>query len=197
LRKHWPALSQSAVVVVLLAVITLAAAGWRMDYALQPLRWPTTTGQVTRSEQSQVFVGERIGRYTNSQIWEPRFHVAYVYRVSGHAFTGTRIDEFTRDGRKYVITGTRRFPVGSTVSVRYDPNNHESAVLEADVPWGAVTAALLSLTALVLALAPSSREPSESANEDELEVEGERTLLGDPAHTRIAERSRGGAERTR
>jgi hypothetical protein len=168
-----------------------------MDYALQPLRWPTTTGQVTRSEQSQVFVGERIGRYTNSQIWEPRFHVAYVYRVSGHAFTGTRIDEFTRDGRKYVITGTRRFPVGSTVSVRYDPNNHESAVLEADVPWGAVTAALLSLTALVLALAPSSREPSESANEDELEVEGERTLLGDPAHTRIAERSRGGAERTR
>lgn len=194
---HRPALSRGARVIALIATVTFAAAVGRVAYVLQPLRWPTTTGRITRSEQVQVYVGMYGGRTSYHPMYEPRFHLAYVYRVGNEPITGTRIDDVARDGRRYVLTGTSRFPVGSAVTVRYDPGNHARAVLEVGVPWGAMTSAILSIAALVLALLPASRKPVRLADEDDIEGAEEPTLLSDPPNSESAAWGRAEAEQAR
>lgn len=184
---HRPALSRGAIAIALAAMVTFAAAVLRMGYVLQPLRWPTTTGRITKSEQTQVFVGTYVGRTYSQAIYEPRFHLAYVYRVGSETRTGTLIDDVARDGRKYVLTGTARFPVGAAVQVRYDPRDHGRAVLETDMPWGAITSAILSLGALALAIAPASRKPVRLPGEDAMDGAEEIDMLRDPATSEAPE----------
>jgi hypothetical protein len=187
-------LSRSARLVALIALATFAAAGWRLSYSLTPLLWPTTTGRVTRSAQTYVFVGMYVAVNTYSKIWQPRFHLEYTYSVDGRPFIGTRIDRVARDGRKHELTGTRRYPVGAAVRVRYDPQHPASALIETDVAWGAVTSAILSLAALVLAMVPASREPEFSTDDGELGGErgGERdgAALDDPVPSPVDDWSR-------
>ena len=117
------------------AVIWLAFAIRAIGQAATPLTWPTVTGRITESHVQQVFVATYVGRYQNSPVYEWRFFVKYQYVVAGETYVGTRIDANTEPGRKYPLTGERRYPVGSAVLVHYRPENATDAVLELPIPW--------------------------------------------------------------
>jgi hypothetical protein len=135
-----------------IAVIWLALAAHALGQAATPRDWPTVTGRITESHVREVFVGMNIGRYENSPVFESRFFVKYQYIVGGKTYVGTRVDANSEPGRRYPLTGERRYPVGTVVPVRYRPNNPADAVLELTVPWrwvfGFICAASLGWLAL-------------------------------------------------
>lgn len=142
--------------VALFAVIIFGVAAWRLDGAAQPYHWPTTTGRITQSMQTREVLYTNVGRYHNWDVTAGRFYVEYQYTVLGTSYASDRIDIFTAPGRRYPFTGERRFPLESSVTVRYDPRDPSRAVLETGVPWQWVLAALLSLGMLGLALTSRS-----------------------------------------
>jgi hypothetical protein len=144
-------------VVALCAVAAIAIAGWRIALAAEPLHWSKTEGRITQSAQTREFAGINIGRYSNSVVMVDRFHVKYSYDVGGQSYVGDRIDVLTREGHKYPLTGARHFPLGTAVAVRFDPRNPRRAVLEVNVPWGAVLTIVLAIGVMALALLPTGR----------------------------------------
>ena len=152
-RRRWR-VSTAARVFILCAVGLIAIATWRIALATEPLRWPTVSGKILESARSKEFVGIHIGRNDNSPMWEDRFHIKYLYDVRNHSYVGTRIDDLAREGRKYTLTGDRRYPVGSAVVVHYDPREPSRSVLEINAPFGAVLTILVAIAIIVLALMP-------------------------------------------
>jgi hypothetical protein len=91
-------------------------------HAVRSTGWPTATGKVLSSE-----VEHRFGK-------GPHFtaRVRYEYQADGQRLEGSEIHFAQRrfrfeSGAEQVIS---RYPVGSTVTVHYDPDEPETAVLE-------------------------------------------------------------------
>ncbi|MCU0493885.1 MAG: DUF3592 domain-containing protein [Chloroflexaceae bacterium] len=131
-------------VVFILGFITLllAARAWQAQRRIYAARhWKTTTGQVLQSGIQQTTVRVRIstsvGRYRNAIRYIP--HVVYHYRVNGAHYQGERLRLGTvvlsseaRDAERTAA----RYPVGSAVTVYYDPANPTEAVLMRHTSWG-------------------------------------------------------------
>ncbi|MBT4311172.1 MAG: DUF3592 domain-containing protein [Anaerolineae bacterium] len=90
--------------------------------------WSGTSGRITesyvRESQSQDSDG-----YTSTTYYP---EVRYLYQVMGVEYDGKRV-AFGGDvggSRKKANERIGQYPVGKTVTVYYDPNNHEDAVLE-------------------------------------------------------------------
>ena len=90
--------------------------------------WSATSGQVTESYVRESQSRDDDGYITTSYYPEVR----YIYQVLGVEYTGKRIafGGGVSSGRKNASEMITQYPVGKTVSVYYDPNNHEDAVLE-------------------------------------------------------------------
>jgi uncharacterized protein DUF3592 len=117
------------------AIVWLAFAARALYRAAAPLGWSNTVAEVISAHSQQVFVGTYIGRMSNSPMYEDRFYITYQYVVAGRTFLGTRVDAYSGPGRKYPLTGERRYPVGAKVSARYNPRAPEEAVLQVSMPW--------------------------------------------------------------
>ena len=144
--------SRTAAEVALFAVIMLGVAAWHLDGAAQPYHWPTTTGRITQSMQTREIFYNNVDRYQNWNVTAGRFYIEYNYTVMGKSYASNLIDISTAPGRRYPFTGEGRYPLDSSVTVRYDPRDPSRAVLETGVPWQWVLAALLALGMLALAL---------------------------------------------
>ncbi len=90
--------------------------------------WSATSGQITeayvRESQSQDSEG-----FTSTSYYP---EVRYLYQVMGIEYNGKRV-AFGGDvssGRNKANERIAQYPVGKTVTVYYDPNNHEDAVIE-------------------------------------------------------------------
>ena len=90
--------------------------------------WPVTTGSITRADlQEHISYDDDTGGTTRS--YEPR--ITYTYNVAGQPLTSTKIgfgaNSFDYNHAQEILN---RYPVGTPVTVHYDPNDPGKAVLE-------------------------------------------------------------------
>ena len=92
--------------------------------------WPTAMGKVTRSE---VIVEE--DKDGEGSTWYNPV-VAYAYNVAGETVEGSRIRfaNMRRGSRKKAEEILARYSAGETVTVRYNPEKPNEAVLESQKP---------------------------------------------------------------
>lgn len=111
---------------LLLPVAAWAYATMRLEQARAVLSrsWPTVPGKIDTSDVS-ARTSYRSGRF-----WA--LDVRYVYRVGGGDHVGTRLAFAPRwIGSQYTVDDlARRYPVGATAAVHYDPDQPDEAVLE-------------------------------------------------------------------
>ncbi len=106
----------AGLVVAVFGVVTIIRAG-------RSLSWPTTEGVVTTS---QVVV--RDGNYAPA--------VVFTYAVGGKAYHGTEVAigaHFTSSDGGDAAVCANRYPVGSKVTVFFDPEAPDHSVLEPGV----------------------------------------------------------------
>ena len=120
--------------ILLIFGLTFAAVGlalalfaaWLRDRAATARTWPTASGTVTAS---QVQSGTDAD---GSFLYWPE--VRYAYSVGDREYLGGRVRAtLTRTSSPDHATAVvSRYPTGSTVTVRYDPANPASALLDPD-----------------------------------------------------------------
>jgi len=110
-------------------------------------RWPTAQGVI--NDATVVLQG-----YGRSAYWLPA--ISYAYSVTGREFVGGRIrfGYIGTRGRGAAERMIAPYPVGSVVAVRYDPQDPQSSVLEADrVTSNYLIGAICGAVVLALGLA--------------------------------------------
>ena len=90
--------------------------------------WSATSGQITESYVRESHSQDSDGITTTSYYAEVR----YLYQVMGVEYSGDKVSFGGKVGgsRGKANETTVQYPVGKNVTVYYDPNNHEDAVLE-------------------------------------------------------------------
>jgi uncharacterized protein DUF3592 len=115
--------------------------------------WPSTLGKVvsSNSELRDVKVLDS-DRASGHRLEQRNFaDIAYEYSVSGQIFQNNRVSIGEDSGNFQVAETIARYPVGTIVTVYYNPRHPREAVLERDLPqglWGCLGIA----TAIVLAI---------------------------------------------
>ena len=143
----------------ILGTMLLPTAAWfyatmRLEQTLAALSrsWPAAPGKIDMSDVSQKLT------YRSGRLWA--LDVRYVYRVGDLDYVGIRLAFAPRWlGSQYTVDAlARRYAIGATVDVRYDPDQPDEAVLETDDQLAtqrlfAVWVCLLVVAASVIVLA--------------------------------------------
>lgn len=95
--------------------------------------WAQAQGRITRSRMASRSppAGNEIGRTENVP------DVTYSFSVRGRNYQGNRVSLGNISG-PFADEALKRYPVGATVTVYYDPADPDSNVLERDAPKGIV-----------------------------------------------------------
>ncbi len=140
LPRDWlPFLDTTAGVVALFSLPVVAMIGAMVaNVAIKMHRakaWLQVQGRITRSSLSvrRPPEGNEIGTAVNVP------DVAYAFSVAGQGYQGNRVSLGDISGR-FAEEAVRRYPVGSTVTVHYDPNDPTDCVLERGLVVGAPAA---------------------------------------------------------
>jgi hypothetical protein len=115
--------------------------------------WPSTPGKVVTSNSELREVKVLDSDRESGHKFEPRnfANIVYEYSVSGEMFRNNRVSIGEDRGNFEVAKTIARYPVGTIVTVYYNPLHPHEAVLERDLPrglWGCLGIA----TAIVLAI---------------------------------------------
>ena len=100
--------------------------------------WPSVPGRVViaKPEVRQVKVIDG-NREEGHRFEERNFaNVTYEYVIAGQAFRNNRVTIGEDRGNFEVAETLARYPVGTVVTVYYNPNKRSEAVLERDIPKG-------------------------------------------------------------
>jgi len=96
--------------------------------------WPTTTGKIVESrvDHRRSSSGSRSSSSTTYHA-----EIGYTYTVDGNTYDGDRVSfgEYGSSNSSHARSVVRRYPVGQSVEVCYDPADPTSACLEAGVSW--------------------------------------------------------------
>lgn len=121
--------------VILVVGAALTAWGWfNLDQGRASRGWPTAEATIESSQvisrRSSSTTGTRSGRRYNPEI-------RFEFTVDGKPYTGDRVsfrdDHYGK--REPAAEIAARYPVGSTVTVYYPPENPAEAVLEPTYDW--------------------------------------------------------------
>lgn len=146
----------------------LATRAWReQSRASATSRWPTTTGQVLISEVQGTFVQVRRGSAAaNSYQSVARYapHIVYQYMVGNAFHQGERLhlgSVMLSSEASDAEQEARRYPIGQTVTVYYNPSDPADSTLDPHVGWGTwigwlLALGLIALTVIVVILILSS-----------------------------------------
>jgi hypothetical protein len=101
--------------------------------------WPTTTARIVHSEIALA----RLQGARNRRTPDYELRVTYEYQVRGRTFTSNVVEHGTvpQGWRPWAETQLEQFPVGASVTARYDPRDPASACLR--VRRGAALAVIL------------------------------------------------------
>jgi len=113
-------------------------------------RWPATTGKITNAQVEYSSSIDTEGDSRDS--YSPR--VSYEYQALGQTYTGTKISfGFSKSygSRRQAEDELARYPLGSQVTVYYDPSNPAEAVLERKA-GGSMLATVVGVIFIVLSL---------------------------------------------
>ena len=122
-----PFVERIALIVLFFAVGIVIAAfsynGYRTSLASES--WPSVTGSIVRSEieRQTSTSGEGADKKTTVNEY-PK--IAYQYHIDGKTYTSRKISFVSPGNAKQVVS---RYPVGKSVSVSYNPDKPEQAVL--------------------------------------------------------------------
>jgi flagellar basal body-associated protein FliL len=108
-------------VLVVLNVVFLAIIYFTQRKVNAINEWPTTTGKILTSQTEWRSSGESSAEYPV---------VLYSYRANAQEFQGRRIAPGMEVGGIGARKVVERYPVNSQVTVYYNPQNPEDAVLE-------------------------------------------------------------------
>ena len=149
----------SIVMALALFAAFIALFGWGLKrQAAQADGWKQTPGRITASD-TEAFQAGRERLSTPSRTLQ-RQRIIYAYTVGGVNYVSDRVSMGARTSSSVAAmeqAQVRRYPVGKTVTVYYDPANPSQAVLERGVRlvwlvWG--SAALFAGLAVYLAQLP-------------------------------------------
>jgi hypothetical protein len=130
---------------VVLVVVAIAA---KMLEVRKAAAWPTAVGRVVKSgtgADHHRFAGEATTVKTMPA-------VEYEFSAGSRTMRGNRISVGEDSGGANTEATLRRYPVGATVTVFYDPANPKNCVLERGIPAGVVNG-LAILVGVVVVLA--------------------------------------------
>ncbi len=84
--------------------------------------WAVTPGTVLTSEVETRKIGSKKSSYP---------HIEYSYAVAGQEYRASRVSAIEISGSEWIVRKrTDKYPVGSTVSVHYNPANPSDATLQ-------------------------------------------------------------------
>jgi len=119
---------------------------WSVFESIEATRWPRAQGRIIRTDVEEV-----PARFTPD--WAPK--VTYSYEVDGTTHTGTRISFYDYDNatsRSKAEAQLNRFPVGSSVTVRYHPANPSRSVLELGFRLGPLVVVAVAVALILFGL---------------------------------------------
>lgn len=92
--------------------------------------WPTTTGEIV---ESRVDRRRSSGGSNRSSSTTYHAEIGYTYTVDGTTYDGDRVNfgEYGSSNSSHARSVVRRYPVGQSVEVRYDPADPATSCLEA------------------------------------------------------------------
>jgi len=111
--------------------------------AIKAKYFPTVLGKITSSEVGTPMAGA--GRESGDRIQTYTLDISYKYVVNGKTYSSKkrRWHEVQSSFHRYHDTIARKYPLGKSVTVFYNPKNPKVAVLEPGVGLGALTGLLL------------------------------------------------------
>jgi ribosomal protein L21E len=133
--------------------LILAAAAYKSLQVRAAREWPSTAGKVvvSKAETRQVKVIDS-DRAEGHRFEERNFaDIVYEYSVAGRKLRNNRVSIGEDRGNFQVAETIAKYPVGTAVTVYYNPLHPDQAVLERDLPkclWGCLGVG----TAIVLAI---------------------------------------------
>ena len=136
-----------------LAVLAIVASSLREAAAMK--RWPVAEGRVlsAKVEEYRTSVSRGAGG-ARARMTLYRPVLLYEYRVTGKRFHGTRVAQspgLDRGVPEFAASVVERYPIGSTVAVRYNPKRPDESVLEPRVLGSWIYGAAIGVALLVLA----------------------------------------------
>ena len=151
----------------LLAALSLGVGITNLRAARQSEQWSTVGGEVVHSEVEEHISVRRDKNDRATTTVTDESNIVYVYRVGGEEYRGQRVRFDWEMDRADAEATVAKYPVGTLVTVYYDPDDPSSAVLE---PGGdayvykvmiglgvfflAIPAAWYAIRALVLVMLP-------------------------------------------
>jgi hypothetical protein len=140
------AVAIAALVFAAFGLASLVWSAWNVVQALDSRRWPAVGGVIVASQLQRVPTDGGFG-------YRPA--ISYRYEVRGWRFISSRI----QFGDRLVLSWSRRaqrilqkYPVGMRVSVRYEPDDAEEAVLEAGIHGNLLAGIAFGPTFLAMAI---------------------------------------------
>lgn len=130
--------------------VILVAAGYKYLQVRAASDWPSTPGKVvvSTSEVRDVKVIDDT-RDDREGVEQRNFaNIVYEYTVSGQKLTNNRVEIGENRGNFEVAETIARYPVGTVVTVFYNPRHPRDAVLERDMPKG--TGGCLAIAAVIM-----------------------------------------------
>lgn len=105
--------------------------------------WPTTLGEVVYASIEQHMDSDSDG--STSVTYKAK--VVYNYQVGGQALVGDRrrFSDSSSNNARRAQEAINRYPMGTQVTVYYDPNNPEICVLEPGASVGGFIALVITL----------------------------------------------------
>ncbi len=105
--------------------------------------WPSVPGKVVISKPETRDVRVIDGNREEGHYYEERnfANVTYEYVIAGQTYRNNRVTIGEDRGNFEVAETLARYPVGTAVTVYYNPNRRNEAVLERDMPkgmWGCI-----------------------------------------------------------
>lgn len=138
------------VLLVVIGAVGLFLSGRDLLRGRSSASWPTTQGEVVYSSLEQHMSTDSDGDASVTY----GAKVVYNYQVGGQALTGDRrrFSESRSSSARRAQEAVNRYPVGSQVTVYYDPDNPQVSVLETGASAGGVVVPVVTLGLLIFGL---------------------------------------------
>ena len=116
--------------------------------AVKAKYYPSVLGKITSSEVGTPTAGS--GRESGDRIQTFALDITYKYVVNGKTYSSKkrRWHEVQSSFHRYHDSIARRYPLGKSVTVFYNPNNPKVAVLEPGLGLGALTGLLIFISSI-------------------------------------------------
>ena len=134
------------------ALIAFAAI-YKYFEVLQASRWPSVPGRIVVSTTEARPVSSGGPRSDDTEL-RNFAKVVFEYKVATRTYQGDRVSISEDPGNDEVAETLARYPVGKDVTVYYNPNRREQALIERDAPpglWKGAAYVVLGTIAFIVA----------------------------------------------